>query len=335
MVKVKNFIGIDVSKKTFDAALIKNFNRQIIIHAQFENTQQGLEAFTKWLKAQGVSMDDSTVVCMEHTGIYNYPILQYLLNTQMLVWLEMAPQIKQSLGIQRGKTDKLDAIRIARYAYKEREDMKVWKPVSSIINSLKLLVAQRDRIISSLTRLTVPVEELKSVGQAKEAQVLEKLQRSAVRQLGKALKKIEEQIKLKLKEDEELYKLYQYADSVTGIGEVIATKLVIYTHGFTRLTDYKKMATYCGVAPFKHSSGTSVRKPDRTHHMANMDLKSTLSMGAKSAINYDPEIKLYAQRKTAEGKSYAWIKTAVSNKLLKRVLSCVNNQRMYVKKQAA
>jgi transposase len=335
MVKVKNFIGIDVSKKTFDAALIKNLNRQTIIHEQFENSRQGLKAFTNWLTAQGVSIDDSTVVCMEHTGIYNYSILEYLLETPVLVWLEMALQIKQSLGIQRGKSDKLDAIRIARYAYKEREDIKVWKPVNSIINSLKLLMAQRDRIVSSLTRLTVPVEELKSVGQLKEAQMLERLQKSAVRELQKTLKKIEQQIELKLKEDEGLYRLYQYADSVCGIGEVIATKLVICTHGFTRLTDYKKMATYCGVAPFEHTSGTSVKKPSRTHHMANMDLKSTLSMGAKSAINYDPEIKLYAQRKTAEGKSYAWIKTAVSNKLLKRVLSCVNNQRMYVKKQAA
>src|SRR3569833_487837 len=155
-------------------------------------------------------------------------------------------------------------------------------------------MAQRDRIVSSLTRLTVPVEELKSVGQLKEAQMLERLQKSAVRELQKTLKKIEQQIELKLKEDEGLYRLYQYADSVCGIGEVIATKLVIYTHGFTWLTDYKKMATYCGVAPFEHTSGTSVKKPSRTHHMANMDLKSTLSMGAKSAVNYDPEIKLYA-----------------------------------------
>jgi len=335
MVKVKNFIGMDVSKKTFDVALIKNMNRGIIIYAKFENNREGLRQFTKWLAKEGVVIDQSTVVCMEHTGIYNYSILEYLLKTSLLVWLEMALQIKQSLGIQRGKSDKLDATRIAKYAYKEREDMKIWKPVSKIIECLKLLMAQRDRMVNSLTRLTVPVEELKSVGQSEEARMLEKLQRSAILQIEKAIKKIEGQIQIKLKEDPRIYQLYQYADSVCGIGEVIATKLIVYTHGFTRLTDHKQMATYCGVAPFEHTSGTSVKKRSRTHHMANMNLKSVLSMGAKSAINYDPEIKLYAARKAAEGKTYAWIKTAVSNKLLKRVLSCVNNQKMYVKKQAA
>lgn len=46
---------------------------------------------------------------MEHTGIYNYPLLDYLSVKQIAVWLESALHIKHSCGLQRGKNDKIDA----------------------------------------------------------------------------------------------------------------------------------------------------------------------------------------------------------------------------------
>jgi transposase len=68
----KYFIGIDVSKPFFDAALmaVVNHQKQVIESAHFDNTELGLKAFEKWLKKHKVSFDENTVLVIENTGIY-------------------------------------------------------------------------------------------------------------------------------------------------------------------------------------------------------------------------------------------------------------------------
>ena len=46
------------------------------------------------------------------------------------------------------------------------------------------------------------------------------------------------------------------------------------------------------------------------------------------------DLKHYYERKVAEGKSKMSVLNAVRNKLLARVVACVNNQKEYVKKVA-
>ena len=57
-------------------------------------------------------------------------------NPKLAVWLESSLQIKQAGGMQRGKTDKVDAQRIAQYAYRFRDQMRLWQPPREIIQKL-------------------------------------------------------------------------------------------------------------------------------------------------------------------------------------------------------
>lgn len=70
--KTQHFIGIDVSKPFFDAALMSviDHQKQSIESAHFENTELGLKAFEKWLKSHKVSFDQNTILVIENTGIY-------------------------------------------------------------------------------------------------------------------------------------------------------------------------------------------------------------------------------------------------------------------------
>jgi hypothetical protein len=68
---VKNFVGLDISKHTIDAALIINLQKEKIIHAQFPKDKSGLIQFTKWLKSHKINLGNETLCCMEHTGLYN------------------------------------------------------------------------------------------------------------------------------------------------------------------------------------------------------------------------------------------------------------------------
>ena len=79
---------------------------------------------------------------------------------------------------------------------------------------------------------------------------------------------------------------------------------------FAIKTSGKQLASYAGVVPFEHSSGTGVKGRNKVHFMANKELKSLLTMGALSAINAYPEFKDYYERKMKEGKKHLQVLSA-------------------------
>lgn len=328
---VQNFIGVDISKKTIDVAVIVNNNRQEIKYQRFVKGKSFFEKMIRWLKKQKVSMDEQTVFCMEYTGLYNRGLLGFLTGQKVLIWVEMAVHIKRSLGMQRGKSDKVDAMRIAAFAYKNREEIKVWMPVESDIAKLKDLLAQRERLVETKKKLEVPLKELDQEGLKKEARELAKLQQPAIKGVEKALENINKTIKEIIAGDERLQQLYTRISSITGVGEITSWYMIAFTNGFKRLVNGKQLACYCGVVPFEHTSGTTIKGKSRVSHMANKKLKTLLHMGAMAAITYDRELKSYYERKLSEGKSKMSVINAVRNKLVLRIVAVVREEREFKK----
>ena len=128
----KWFIGIDVSKSTLDCCVM--LLDQKLFHQQIENTPRSINQFLKKLEKEltGFSISN-TLFCMEHTGIYNIHLLNILHQSDANIWLESAIHIIKSMGVQRGKNDIVDAFRIAKFAYKNRDDVKLWIPKRKII----------------------------------------------------------------------------------------------------------------------------------------------------------------------------------------------------------
>jgi transposase len=104
-----------VSKNELDFALIES--NKVLFHLEVSNDKKGIEQFIKQIKTQykGFSMD-KCLFCMEHTGIYNNPLLNYLHLNKADAWLEQATQIKSSMGVSREKNDKVDSQKIGLYA---------------------------------------------------------------------------------------------------------------------------------------------------------------------------------------------------------------------------
>lgn len=78
------FIGIDVSKKTLDFCLLKA--GKALLHLRMENHSKGIESFIKQCQQQLDFKLEESLFCMEHTGIYNYPILDFLSEKQASIW---------------------------------------------------------------------------------------------------------------------------------------------------------------------------------------------------------------------------------------------------------
>ena len=126
-----------------------------------------------------------------------------------------------------------------------------------------------------------------------------------------------------------LKKLFSLVSSVIGIGFVTAVNMIIHTNEFKIMKDAKKLACYCGVAPFESSSGSSIKKKTKVSHMANKRLKTNLHMAALSSIRHDEGMKNYYERKVAEGKPKLMVLNAVRNKLISRVIAVVKRETAY------
>lgn len=326
---LKNFVGIDISKTWFDAAVIKVDHPSQSMHNQFSQTPDGFKKMVTWLHQQNISLNIETLFCMEYTGIYNAGLANFLVEQKAQVWIEMPLRIKRSTGFERGSDDRTCAIKIAGYAFRYQDKMQLWRPVDSSIEKIKNLIAQRDRVMNSILQLTVPIKELSECGCNNEAKELEKLQRSPLKALQKTKEAIEQLIIKTVKQDAEITKKVQQVRSIKGIGEVTAVALLVYTKGFTTFSNARQLACYCGVVPFAKSSGISIRfKPTVSPH-ANKKLKMLLHLCALSAIKNDKELQAYFERKVAGGKNKMCVINAVRNKLIHRVFAVTRDDRFY------
>ena len=328
MLKFKVFTGIDISKKTFDAALILP-GSDTIIHRCFSQTKEGFAAFIKWLSDHQVALEDA-LICMEHTGLYTNGIIQFLAEAKANLWVEMAIKIKRSMGLQRGTDDKASSITIAEYAMRFSDKAKLWRPVDATLSKLRNMIVQRDRIVNSLKQLTVPLEEMKNCGTVTHAKEMQRLQSPAINGLKKAKEKIEAAVSDFIAGQETINKSINLMCSIKGVGPQTAASLYVYTKGFTMFENAKQLACYCGVVPFSKSSGTSVRFKPGVSPFANRKLKSLLHLCAMSALRWDKEIKAYYERKVKEGKNKMSVINAIRNKLLLRIFAVLRDQRPYV-----
>ena len=133
------------------------------------------------------------------------------------------------------------------------------------------------------------------------------------------------------REDTQLNRLYQLITSVDGVGKCIAAQVIVDTNEFKNIKEGEKYACYSGVAPFEHSSGSSVRSRSRVCHRANKRSKTLLHMGALGAIRIAGDLKSYYERKVAEGKNKMSVINAMRHKLILRVFACVRNKTVYQK----
>lgn len=330
MKQYRHVFGVDVSKKTVDITHVIN---QEFTHRQFSNDEAGMEQLMAWLKELQLDFD-TTLFCMEATGLYCFTLTHFLASHSIDTWIEHAAQIKKATALARGKNDKVDSQRIAAYATKNLDRLRLWKPVDATLEKIRHLASLRERLVETRKRLATPIKEFEDVGNLVMAKLLTKTIKSSLTAIDKDLKNIETKIIDVINEDDNLKLLYKLITSVVGIGFVTAINLIVHTNGFAMMKDARKLACYCGVAPFEYSSGSSVRGKTKVHYMANKKLKCNLHMASLTAVKLDADLKAYYERKVMEGKNKMSVLNAVKNKLLARVVAVVNKQQEYVKKSA-
>lgn len=323
--KFKETIGIDISKKTIDVHLYcKNH------HRIFLNNNKGFRELIRWVIKVTSLKTHQILICFEHTGLYSYPLASFLSKEHYHYCMVSALQIKKSLGIVRGKSDSIDAKRIAEYAYLRREHLHISVLPSDKVLKLQRLLSIRGRMVTQRAGYQTDIKQLKSMLKRKDNEILFKVEDQMISTLDKQIKRIEDQLKSIIESDQKLQKLFTLITSVKGVGFILATHFLVTTDCFTRFKDGRKFASYAGIAPFQWQSGTSVKGKSKVSHIANKKMKSLLNMSALSAINNDPELKQYYHSQVKAGKNKMSVLNVIRNKLVHRVFAVVKRETPYV-----
>lgn len=322
-------MGCDISQDSFTYCLRNS--TQILVEGQISNHVKPIRSWLKELRRTHHLELTEILFCLEHTGIYSAFLLRELNQQSLSICLESAMQIKLSLGLTRGKNDKVDAQRIAEYAQRNADRLRLWQPKRPVIERLQLLIRMRDRLIKARTELSRFNQDAKRFLPREDTKLILAGTRRTLESIVKDIKQAEDSIETLIKSDENLSRLNKLITSIDGVGLITSSAIIVRSNEFKDFTESKKFACTAGVAPFEHTSGKSVRGRTRVSHMAHKDLKTLLHMCAVGCISRKGELRDYYDRKVAQGKNKMSVLNAIRNKIVGRAFAVARDGVMYQK----
>lgn len=333
----KFYLGIDVSKPYFDLSVMSvvNHQKQPMNTERFENTEQGIKLFHKYLKNYKVSFNTDTLLVIENTGVYHRLIWRFCSEHSLPINIGNAAHIKWSFGLVRGKNDIIDSKRLCNYAHKHADEIKATAPLNPVFIEIKDLMSARSNLLKQQGNIKKYLNELKLSNSKPVQKLMEDAHKAALEGLEKSIKIVEIQLMKTVVKDTAIATNYNLIVTVPGIGHLTALYIISCTNNFAGSISGKQLACYAGVVPFKDTSGISIKGRERVHKMANKELKKMLHLCAMSTLRYYPEFKDYYERKKKEGKNGMSIMNAIRNKLVLRVVAVINSKKPYVNNHKA
>ena len=316
-------LGVDVSKNTLDISC-----SELNEHVKIKNGTEGFTVFLKWCKHFKIDLKQSFLV-MEFTGGYEYKLIQFCESRGILYTRIPGLAIKNSLGITRGKNDKVDSSRIAQYGEEKHKSLTPSRPLNPAIVSLKELLSFRKRLVRENAGYQATIKErIHMYGGNKKDIIVKKLEQK-LRGNIKNIAAIEAEMLNIVAQDEKISINYSLITSIKGIGKINGLMTIAFTENFTSFTNPRSYAVYVGVVPFDHSSGISIKGRKRVSHIANKELKQELNQAARSAMEWDKEMRSYGEEKL-KTKCYKIVLNNIKFKLILRMFAVVKRKEIYV-----
>lgn len=320
----KIVFGIDISSKTLDICKKVDGKNEFFV---IENEISSIKKFFK----KETAKDAEIILGMENTGRYNWNLYEVLEQFIFDVYVINPLHLKKSLGLVRGKNDKIDAERIAGFTDKNRDELLLWKPCSEMMKKIKVLFSERNSKVKLKASLLKQRQSYTQTKSLKLDRQLLKLNEKEVKLLVEHIEFLENAIEKLIDLDPDLKLKKEIIQSIPGVGKVLSWMMIAKTEGFTKINEARKMACYAGVVPFENQSGTSLKGKPKVSYFADKSLKSILHLAAMSAIRLDNDLRAYYLRKIAEGKNKMLILNAIRNKIIHRIFALINSGKTYEK----
>jgi transposase len=286
-------LGIDISKADFHVALVPadgNANATVLGNATFDNTPTGFRKLNQWLKScskallKGEKKGSVTLqfhACMEASGYYGNQLAFYLHDRfaatphrVSVVRGQLPKAFMQSTG-QRTKTDKQDAIGIARYCAAQTPEP--WQPPTPDQQELKALTRYVDELKTNITQERNRLQGVTSSAVRKQI-------KEHIAFLEKQIKELDVQTQDLLKKSQSFSEPLRLLLSIPAIGMVTAAHILAEIPDINHFHTAAQLVAYAGLNPTQHQSGTSVNRKSRVSKQGNQHLRTALFMPALVAM---------------------------------------------------
>ena len=325
--KNKSFIGIDISKNVIDASIFREgADIKSFPHAVFDNSRKGFKELCSWLKTCRVVLSQA-LFGMEFTGCYSMELEKFLTAKKYQFCMLGTHIVKHHPIGPRDKSDKIDSAKIADflYRYDGTECTKPYKLPSDTLMKLRTLVRKRKFLVEQRTSF---MNAIQTLGKKGDTAIYAKY----IHALDMDIKRIEQEEEELIAKDGDLLNTYRNLLTIPGIGLVNAINAIVITRNFTAFGTARQYASYVGVAPHLHTSGTSVRWRARPSARCDGQAKADLSMAALRAVETDMELSTFYKRKLG-GKNDPDTKrkalNAVKFKLILRIFAIGKQKRAW------
>ncbi len=292
---IKQNVGVDISKDTFDATYVEmhaDLDVQYKEHRKFKNSLEGIKQFVKWCNKQR-SFECNLDITMEATGVY-YELLAYSMKdikdvTVHVVLPNNSKKYFESIN-STVKTDKVDSKLLALLGIERK--LRVFNPMSDIYIKLRKLSREKEQLIHERTVvLNQKHAESHSVTPFKKT-ITRYNQR--VKYLKNQILLVEKDIKSLVNKDVFLLSKIKKIETIPGVGFNTIVGVIAETGGFENISSIKQLTSYSGMDVVIKESGqwsgrSKISKKGNSHIRALMYMP-TLSVIRHSLTfknNYD------------------------------------------------
>jgi len=150
----KYFVGIDISKDSFDATLIDEFQKKLF-YQKFTMDKSGFKSFL-----QKIERFDKTLlqITVESTGVYFVSLYNYLLNIGFSISVInplLIHNFHKSMSLRKTKTDKKDSFIIALFTLK---NLEILQKHNKQTNTMRRLCRERDKISEEIAKVKTEIK---------------------------------------------------------------------------------------------------------------------------------------------------------------------------------
>lgn len=315
-----HWVGVDVSKKTFDAALVFHGQKwpatplaEIPVRS-FARTIEGVNDFLQWLDALLAQNHSgaSVRVVMEATGRYSCELAIWMVEQRPALAPAIAPPHQTaafiaSLGL-RNKTDKLEARALGFYGM-ERQPPS-YEPLTSQEIELRELVRCRDFLVRQ--RVAAANREKETAG----CKTVARMQAKRLRLLDHDIERLEQQMRRHLEQTPELKCDIELLSTIYGVGFITAVTIRAELGDLRRFRKARQLTAYTGLNPSLRDSGTSLSARAHMNKQGNERVRQCLYLAAMVVIRGDNDLKRTYLHLCEQGKSAMAALGAVMRKLL-------------------
>lgn len=323
MTTSKYFVGVDIASSTFMVSVGTQPWKLIVKPQEFENTEDGYQTFLGFLAGHHISASES-IVCMEATGVYSEGLAYFLFAKGYAVAVQSPLEVKRAFKPNTPKTDALDSIQIAEYACRFADKLTFWKPRNEILEQVKVLLATREQFVVQNTAHKNALQTIQR--KAVKTPFAELAHQQMIEQFKKQIRAIDQEIRRLIESDPTFKQTLLLLLSIPGVGLTLAAHMLLFT---SVSLDHKHLASFLGIAPQEHSSGSSVFKTPTSRHFGPPPARKLLYLAACSLRTHQQQFKAYFLRKTAQGKSPRLVLNNIANKLIKIICAVLRSQKPF------